>query len=160
MTSRQRSGTICIHYLSSALTPSHYKLCIAVCVCVCLTVLLLTLHGLDEALDSVGSDAESSTLLHEDRRDVAVHVQIVYRLWLQTQRVHELPAGGEETSQHITAKINSLLSTSTVSVLWYGMTMNGVKSLKIMDSGSKTIHGIIIIIKHAITYPITQCNAL
>lgn len=59
----------------------------------------LTLHGLDEALDGVGSDTQSGTLLHQDRRDVAVHVQIVHRLGLQTQRVHELPAGGDETSQ-------------------------------------------------------------
>lgn len=64
-------------------------------------MLPLTLHGLDEALDSVWSDTESSTLLHQDRRDVAVHVQVVHRLGLQAQRVHELPAERNETSQLI-----------------------------------------------------------
>lgn len=70
-------------------------MCITSLVC----LLLLTLHGLDETLDGVGSDTESSTLLHQDRRDVAVHVQVVHRLRLQAQRVHELPAVGDHTSQ-------------------------------------------------------------
>lgn len=60
---------------------------------------VLTLHGLDQTLDSVGSDAESSTLLHQDWRDVTVHVQIVYRLWIQAQRVHELPTECENITQ-------------------------------------------------------------
>lgn len=55
-------------------------------------LLPLTLHGLDEVLDGVWSDAQSCTLLHQDRWYVAVHVQVVHRLWLQAQRVHELPA--------------------------------------------------------------------
>lgn len=58
-----------------------------------------TLHGLNEALDGVGPDAECSALLHQDRRDVVVHVEVVHGLRLQTERVHELPAGGGETSQ-------------------------------------------------------------
>lgn len=64
---------------------------LSLCVCV-----LLTLHGLDEVLDGVRSDAESGTLFHQDGRDVAVHVQVVHRLWLQAERVHELPAGGDK----------------------------------------------------------------
>ena len=59
----------------------------------------LTLHRLDEAFDGVRPNTESSTLLHQDWRDVAVHVQVVHRLRLQAQRVHELPAGSDETSQ-------------------------------------------------------------
>lgn len=67
-------------------------------VCVCLCLLPLTLHRLDEALDGVWSDTESSTLLHQDRRDVAVHVQVVNRLRLQAQRVHELSAGRDKSA--------------------------------------------------------------
>lgn len=44
----------------------------------CVCVLPLTLHGLDETLDSVGSNTEGGALLHQDRGDVAVHVQVVH----------------------------------------------------------------------------------
>lgn len=64
---------------------------------------MLTLHGLDEVLDGVRSDAESGTLLHQDRRDVAVHVQVVHRLRLQAERVHELPAGGDKKKNNLSA---------------------------------------------------------
>lgn len=69
----------------------------------CLEQFLRTLHGLNEALDGVWSDAERGTLLHQNRRYVVVHVQVVDRLGLQAQRVHELPAGREERS-HVTIK--------------------------------------------------------
>lgn len=84
-------------------------------------VLPLTLHGLDEILDGVRSDAKSGTLLHQDRRDVAVHVQVVHRLRLQAQRVHELPAGGDETSRHLAL---SVLRSE------FGMTIKGSKKLR------------------------------
>lgn len=75
----------------------------------CLKLFLLTLHGLNEALDGVWADAERSTFLHQNRRDVVVHVQVVNRLRLQAQRVHELPAGGGETS-HMTIKTSHTCS--------------------------------------------------
>ena len=59
-------------------------------VCV-MRVQSLTLHGPDEAFDGVRSDTESSTLLHENGRDVTIHVQVVHGFWLKTQRIHELP---------------------------------------------------------------------
>lgn len=62
---------------------------------VCVPGQPLTLHGLNEALDGVWSDTERSTLLHQYRGDVTVHVQVIYRVWLQTQRVHKLPVNPE-----------------------------------------------------------------
>lgn len=92
--------------------------------CVCVS---LTLHGLDEGLDGVWSDAESGTFLHEDRRDVAVHVQVVHRLRLQAQRVHELSAGGDESSQLIVAFHYSELPLS-VQCSQHGTTIKVQKS--------------------------------
>lgn len=100
------------HYLLSAISHQNTVTTQAVCCLLCVCLLPLTLHGLDQALDSVGSDTESSTLLHQDRRDVAVHVQVVHRLWLQAQRVHELPAGGDETSQLISAQAKIYINFS------------------------------------------------
>lgn len=50
----------------------------------------LTLHGLHQVFHGLGAHTESCTFLHQDWRDVAVHVQVVHRFWVQLQRVHEL----------------------------------------------------------------------
>lgn len=57
-------------------------------------VCLLTLHRLDKVLDSVGSDTEGRTLLHELRWDMVVGIQVVHCLRVKLHRVHELTREG------------------------------------------------------------------